>query len=266
MSAKCFMVQPFDGGKFDKRFDDVFSPAVAASGLEAYRVDRDAGVAVPIVDIEKGIRDAVAVFVDVTADNPNVWFELGYAIAAEKDLCLVCSKERSGSFPFDIQHRRIISYAPDSPRDFTRLGEDITARLKAIIEQQAKRADITVITNEPATAGLVDYEAAALACVASGIGGLDDFVSSWVLRQEMEKAGYNQLACNVAVRGLRTKGLLVVEMQEQGSNDGPFEAYRMNDRGWDWITENTHALNLKAPQKKPKARTYGQGLDEETLF
>lgn len=61
MTKKCFMVQPFDGGKFDKRFDDVFAPAVKDAGLEPYRVDRDAGAGIPIVDIERGIRDAVAV-------------------------------------------------------------------------------------------------------------------------------------------------------------------------------------------------------------
>lgn len=38
---RCFVIQPFDKGKFDKRFDDVLAPAIAAAGLEAYRVDRD---------------------------------------------------------------------------------------------------------------------------------------------------------------------------------------------------------------------------------
>lgn len=35
MSSRCFMIQPFDGGKFDKRFDDVFAPAVEGSGVGA---------------------------------------------------------------------------------------------------------------------------------------------------------------------------------------------------------------------------------------
>ncbi len=29
MSVRCFMIQPFDGDEFDKRFDDVFAPAVS---------------------------------------------------------------------------------------------------------------------------------------------------------------------------------------------------------------------------------------------
>jgi hypothetical protein len=261
------MIQPFDGGKFDKRFDDVFAPAVVAAGLEAYRVDRDSGVAVPIDNIERGIREAAACFVDVTVDNPNVWFELGYAIAAKKDLCLVCSKERTGAFPFDIQHRRIITYSPDSTRDFASLGAAITERLTAILKQQDTRADIQAITKDAETAGLTDYEAAALACVASVAGGVDDKVSNWSLREEMEKAGFNRLACNVAVRGLRAKRLIKVEvMQSENFNDGPYEAYTMNENGWDWITANTHALNLKAPAKKVKPRGFDKPLDDEIPF
>lgn len=268
MSAKCFMIQPFDGGKFDKRFDDVFAPAVAAAGLEAYRVDRDSGVAVPIDNIERGIHEAAACLVDVTVDNPNVWFELGYAIAAKKDICLVCSKERIGAFPFDIQHRRIITYSPDSPRDFSALGDAITERLIAIRKQQETRADIRAITKEPETAGLADYEAAALACVASEIGGIEDYVSNWNLREEMEKAGFNRLACNVAVRGLRAKGLIRVEMKPaENFNDGPYEAYAMEESGWDWVTANTHTLNLKARAPKPRAiRSMDKPFDDEIPF
>jgi hypothetical protein len=56
--ATCFVIQPFDGGKFDKRFQDIFKPAIEAAGLEAYRVDNDHKVLVPIESIEDGIRQA----------------------------------------------------------------------------------------------------------------------------------------------------------------------------------------------------------------
>jgi len=45
--ARCFVIQPFDGGKFDNRYDDVLKPAIQTTGLEAYRVDRDPKVSVP---------------------------------------------------------------------------------------------------------------------------------------------------------------------------------------------------------------------------
>ena len=34
---RCFMIQPFDGGQYDKRYEDVFEPAIRAAGLEPYR-------------------------------------------------------------------------------------------------------------------------------------------------------------------------------------------------------------------------------------
>lgn len=54
----CFVIQPFDRGDFDKRYEDVFAPAVLDAGLEPYRVDQDPKVNIPVQDIEAGIRGA----------------------------------------------------------------------------------------------------------------------------------------------------------------------------------------------------------------
>ena len=51
MMSVCFVIQPFDGAKFDKRFEDVYKPAIEAAGLGAYRVDTDPGVWVAICAI-----------------------------------------------------------------------------------------------------------------------------------------------------------------------------------------------------------------------
>jgi hypothetical protein len=63
--STCFVIQPFDGGKYDKRFEDVFRPAIETAGLEAYRVDRDPSVEVPIDSIEEGIRNAAVCLADI---------------------------------------------------------------------------------------------------------------------------------------------------------------------------------------------------------
>ena len=34
----CFVIQPFDGGTFDKRYEDIIAPAIKEAGLESYRV------------------------------------------------------------------------------------------------------------------------------------------------------------------------------------------------------------------------------------
>ena len=135
MVTRCFVIQPFDGGAYDKKFEDIYEPALNNAGLEAYRVDRDPSVEVTIEAIEEGIRDASICFADITKNNENVWFELGFAFAHSKSVVLVCSKERK-VFPFDVRHRDIIHYSSDSPRDHKKLKTDITERSKAYLKSR----------------------------------------------------------------------------------------------------------------------------------
>lgn len=83
--GSCFVMQPFDGSTFDRRYEEVFKPAIEAAKLEPYRVDQDPKASVPIDEIERGIREAQVCLAEITHDNPNVWFELGYAIACGRE-------------------------------------------------------------------------------------------------------------------------------------------------------------------------------------
>lgn len=123
---RCFVIQPFDHGPFDKRYEDVVEPAIRAAGLEPYRVDRDPSVTIPIEHIEENIRGSRACVAEISTDNANVWYELGFAVASNRDVVLLASREARQRFPFDIQHRSVILYAADSRRDFTELESKIT--------------------------------------------------------------------------------------------------------------------------------------------
>jgi nucleoside 2-deoxyribosyltransferase len=124
----CFVIQPFDGGPFDKRYEDTLAPAIRAAGIDPYRVDRDENAVIPIESIEEGIRRADVCLADITTDNPNVWLEVGFALASGKSVVLVCSHERV-KFPFDVQHRTIIRYKTEAKRDFETLADQVTKRL-----------------------------------------------------------------------------------------------------------------------------------------
>ena len=135
---KCFVIQPFDGGdRYDKRYRDMLTPAIEQAGLQAYRVDEDPSATVLIEEIERQISDSAACLAEITTDNPNVWFELGYAIAMRKVVVMVCSHERD-NFPFDVQHRSIIMYSTDSTSDFVDAQEKITAQLTAKMRKQSQ--------------------------------------------------------------------------------------------------------------------------------
>ena len=122
---RCFVIQPFDKGKFDKRFLQTFKPAIEAAGLEAYRTDNDHSVEVPIEAIEEGIKSSAICLADITTNNPNVWYELGFARASGRPVVMICSDERVDlKYPFDIQHRTILPYLTQASGDFEDLNRD----------------------------------------------------------------------------------------------------------------------------------------------
>ena len=152
--STCFVIQPFDNATYDKRYKDVFEPAISAAGLEAYRVDRDPSVSIPIEDIESGIRRAAVCFAEISTDNPNVWFELGFAIASGKEVVMVCSEERAGKFPFDVQHRSVIKYGTESTSDFEDSAERLQSRLVAAIKKREELSSIADLSPVAETEGL----------------------------------------------------------------------------------------------------------------
>ena len=94
----CFVIQPFNS-KFDKRYRDVYKPALEKAGLDPYRVDQDPSTEGVMDSIEQQIHDATICLADITTDNPNVWYELGYAFAARRSVVMVCSSERKANSP-----------------------------------------------------------------------------------------------------------------------------------------------------------------------
>jgi nucleoside 2-deoxyribosyltransferase len=239
----CFVIQPFDAGPFDKRYEDVFVPAISEAGLEAYRVDRDPAVMVPIDDIEVGIRKADACLADISLPNPNVWFELGFAIAAGKPVVLVCSHEPTRRFPFDIQHRTVITYKTDSARDFADLQKQITARLQAAMKKEERLEQLAEANVVADVQGLSQFEIVALATVAENAQDPEDSVSTWTVRHDMERAGYTKIAITLSLTTLLRKRMLL-SGRDTDQNGNDFTTYRVSDLGMDWLLSNQERLVL----------------------
>ena len=89
---------------------------------------------VPIEKIEEGIKSSKICFAEITLDNPNVWYELGFALASGKDVVMVTEERQK--FPFDIQHRHVINYKTDSKSDYEKLEIEIKERLIALMGKQ----------------------------------------------------------------------------------------------------------------------------------
>lgn len=248
--ATCFVIQPFDAGKFDKRFDDVFAPAIRAAGLEPYRVDQDPNVEIPIDAIEKGISAASVCLADITTDNPNVWYELGYAFASGRPVVMVCSDERTGrKYPFDIQHRTIIPYLTDSAQDFEKLKQGITARIQALAQRGEAMRQLAETEQVAPVEGLSQPELVALASIAGVRTEPDGGLSVHLAKQDVERAGFTPVGFALGLRRLHKKGFIA--LYEVEDRDGKYEAVKVTDEGWDWIERNEGKFILRKPEPDP---------------
>jgi len=247
--STCFIIQPFDDGPYDKRCDDVFVPAIQNADLQPYRVDRDPSASIPIDQIESGIHAASVCLADITEDNPNVWFELGYAIAARTDVVLVCSDKRTKSFPFDVQHRNIIKYSTESSRDFEELRGKITERIQALLTKQEKLGDLETSSPVADVEGLSQHEIVALVAIAQNLETPSGGVSFYLIRQDMEKSGFTKIATTLAFTGLLRKGF-IRDIESEDYDGQEYIAYVLEDTGMEWLLANQERFVLR---NRPKA-------------
>ena len=133
MKNICFVLQPFDKGKFDRRYKEIIEPTIKECELIPYRVDEDCASIIPIESIHVKIRESSICIAEITTDNPNVWYELGYALALEKNVVMLCSEERTTQFPFDIRHRNILLYKTQTLSDYEELKNNLKNRIKAFL-------------------------------------------------------------------------------------------------------------------------------------
>lgn len=247
MDRTCFVIQPFRN-PFNKRYEDVFKDAITNAELRPYRVDKDPAVIVPIREIEVGIKNAAICFADITTDDPNVWFELGYALAIGKDVCLVCSSERKEKYPFDVQHRFIIPYSVESSSDFEDLSKRITEKLIALLKTEKNLFELAALeTGVKASDEMQPHEQAVLISIMKDFYDSDS-KSTYLLKEDLAKAGFNELAVSLAITSLLKKEMLLVAT-ETDYNGNEYRVCRLTEKGIRWINENQSRFELKRSYK-----------------
>ena len=232
-----------------------------SGGEEPYWVDQDTGSEIPIDSIESGIRAATVCLADITTDNPNVWYELGYAFAAKRPVVMVCSEERQGKkYPFDIQHRTVISYTSDAPGDFTLLQGKITDRIKALAAKGEALQELADSDQVAPVAGLTQIELTVLVAVASDLGTDEGKTGVWAAQQNAEKAGLNKMGFALGLRRLKNKSFVSPTFDED-QNGYQFDALELTPSAWDWIEANEEKFVLKRePTRSPYARTKDEDI------
>lgn len=260
VNGRCCVFQPFDKGPHDKRYQDTIAPAIEAADLEAYRVDKDDAAVIPVDTLHEEIRSATICLADITTRNPNVMYELGYAIASGKDVVIICSTQQTTAYPFDIQHRGIIPYSLDSASDFDQLKSAIMKRLTALLKKQATKETI-VISPVKSTHGLQPNEITALALVMANVDSSSDRIFTGTIKQDMQKAGYTKLATQLALTRLSRMGF-VEATEDSDINGNSFVCYRVLEPGENWLLDNQDKLELET---SPRASARTETLSDDDI-
>lgn len=121
---RAFIVMQFTE-EYNHLYTEVIKPVVEGFGFECERAD-EAHTTNPILqDIIQSIKQSSVIIADITPNNPNVFYEVGYAHATNKPTILLCDRKRD-KLPFDISGFRTLFY-------------DNTIAGKAAVEKSLKK-------------------------------------------------------------------------------------------------------------------------------
>ena len=138
---KCFIIQPL-AAEYKKRCEETYKPAIEKAGLVPYRVDEDYdAMKLKIQTIKEEIEKSDACLAEISEDNPNVWYELGFADGHNIPVVLICERDRRDRLPFDVNQRDTYFYSTDSQGGWEKLQEEIAKRLRRAVsgEKPAKK-------------------------------------------------------------------------------------------------------------------------------
>lgn len=107
-----FVIMPFNPA-LEPVYLKIIKPILNSAGFECDRGDNKSD-SVSIIDkVTKMIESSDLIVCDLTGGNPNVYYELGYAMALKKQTILLSQTIPSGQLPFDIRHLNITMYEED---------------------------------------------------------------------------------------------------------------------------------------------------------
>ena len=105
---QCFVVMQFTDD-FNVLYKDIIRPICEEFGYEVIRADDFYTSGLIIEDITRSIKEASFIIADVTPNNANVFYEVGYAHGIGKPTILLSDRTRD-KLPFDIAGTRTLFY------------------------------------------------------------------------------------------------------------------------------------------------------------
>jgi hypothetical protein len=268
----CFVIQRFDGGTYDRRYRETIAPAIENGGAKPVRADEVLGTT-PVIDkIESSIQRSTIAFADISEDNGNVFLELGYALALNIPLVMVCDRSKRDKLPFDVSHRPVIFYNTEAQSDFEKLADNIEKNVRAAIEERRQRKTFAPAMPESES----EWERLENACLLelldqdlrSGQSGI------WYLQRQIMGDGVSERMVALAVSNLVEKSL-VATSQSFDENNEPYVMITLTPEGRNYLLrsystlmqEEKDRIALRPSKKSPRpAASFDSDLDDDVPF
>lgn len=245
----CFIIQSFDSGKYDRRYRESIRPALVKAGVEPQRADEMLGLNPVIEKIETAIAAASICVAEVSEDNPNVWLEVGYALALKRPTVILCDRSVRPKLPFDVQHRPVVFYRTDSRSGYDELESSIIRLVKhELSNEQRITTAPTLRPGSEASTDLEPYEVAILSTAFAFWPTSVGSISYWDLEKKLEIENYTQVGLALGLTNLIDRQFLRERIiTEEPYNGEPYDVkhYQVTPDGIAWLQTHKDLLTIQ---------------------
>lgn len=270
MLKTCFVIQRFDSGVYDKRYRETFAPAIERGGAKPIRADEVLGTRPIVEKIEESVRSADIAFAEISENNPNVFLELGFALALSVPTVIVCDKAKRQYLSFDIAHRPVSFYVTDAQSDYEKVAREVEVAVSAALLEVPVTSSQAAITPSNGI-DIDDVKGPYL------IALLDQSLRSptgstvWEIQKEVSSAGISDRMAVLALASLVEDGL-VDRIELTDRNGDRYNSYSLSDSGTKYLLRSYSVLvqqerdRILRISNAPKRGNFADDLDDDVPF
>jgi len=131
-TPKAFVVMQFSS-PYNELYEEVIKKVCTMFDLSVIRADETYGPGLILADIIKQINESRLIIAEISQANPNVFYELGYAHALNKQTILIA--EKATKLPFDVSPFRTLFYE-NTIAGKQRIEEGLKKHISAVLSER----------------------------------------------------------------------------------------------------------------------------------
>ena len=208
-----------------------------------YRVDENYNAnKLKIEIIKEEIGNSSVCLAEITEDNPNVWYELGFADGHDIPVVLICDKAKRATLPFDVNQRDTYFYDTENQDDWSKLQKEITRRLKIAVDgTPVKKINNPVpeITTD-IKGKFKEAELFILNALYYGVEEDSKLKFKRIIREQMKKSEFSSIDITDAFNKLKLEKMIDDSYAVLGENF--LDSCFLTTKGRKWCSENNTLL------------------------